>query len=149
MQLPRVLDDTFILSLAFVKLGVEKYAHQAAGLVRRWFLDPETAMTLHLDGTRSWRDRILRKGRSNALDDMNGLYYFLDAVRLLRPVGLLAEEEQERLGAYLRIYLSGYSPRRKDKRSARPRIAAVLLRSAGRCDRRLSRGLFAVKGHVA
>lgn len=120
MQLPRVLDDTFILSLAFVKLGVEKYARHAAGLVRRWFLDPETAMTLHLDGARSWRDRILRKGRSNALDDMNGLYYFLDAVRLLRAVGLLAEEEQERLGACLRIYLEWLltAPQGQEERAA-------------------------------
>ena len=103
--LSRVLDDTFILLLAYVKLGVAEYAGHAADLVRRWFLDPETAIGPHLDCARGWRDRILGRGRSNAFNEMNGLYYFLDAIRLLRAPGLLSEEEQERLRACLRIYL--------------------------------------------
>lgn len=103
-ELARLLKDIFILSLACTKFGLAKYGGYAADRVRSSFLDPESAIAPRLDGARGWRDRFLRKGRM-AFEAMNGLFYVLDALRLLRAGGMLSEEEQEKLRAYFRKYL--------------------------------------------
>jgi hypothetical protein len=104
-RVQRLLDDTFILSLAFVKLGDARYAGHAAKLVRRSFLDSETAITPHLHYRQAWWHRIRKTGRTSGTIDMQDLYYFLDAARLLRAAGVLSGEDQERLRAWLRKYL--------------------------------------------
>ncbi|KPA23225.1 putative glycosyltransferase EpsE [Shimia sp. SK013] len=103
-RLQRVFDDTTVLALAGCASGQKRYDTQAAKLVRRWFLNPETAMSPHLEFAQFNPNNDPENGSARGLIDTRDFYFFLDAVRLLRRSGALTKAE----GAVLREWLTAY-----------------------------------------
>ena len=103
--LQRLFDDTFVLALAARDFGDERYARHAADKVRRWFLDPATAMNPNLEYAQVRRGRNGNRGASFGLIEFKDLYYFLDAVRLLYRGQALDAEEYSDFRSWLQRYL--------------------------------------------
>lgn len=104
-RLQRVFDDSFVLTLAAEQDGMNQAGEHAAALVRRWFIDPETAMTPHLRYAQVRRGRNRNQGSNFGIIEMKDLYYFLDAVRVLGARGYLSSHEVERFRGWLGDYL--------------------------------------------
>ena len=105
-RLQRLFDDTFVLALAQRSFGDEQYGEHAARLVRRWFLDPDTAMNPHLEYAQVRWGHNGNRGASSGIIEMKDLYYFLDAVRLLEAGEFLSRSEMDSFRAWLRDYLA-------------------------------------------
>lgn len=104
-RLQRLFDDTFVLALAQRCFGDEQYGEHAARLVRRWFLDPDTAMNPHLGYAQVRRGHHGNRGASSGIIEMKDLYYFLDAVRLLHAAGHLEDTDMANFRRWLGAYL--------------------------------------------
>ncbi|MFC3285782.1 alginate lyase family protein [Litchfieldella rifensis] len=105
-RLQRLFDDTYMLALAAVRFGQPQYGAHAARLVRTWFLQPETAMTPHLEYAQVRRGHDRNRGSSSGVIEMKDLYYFLDAVRLLVAHRFLDEDEDATFREWLKQYLN-------------------------------------------
>jgi hypothetical protein len=104
-SLQRLFDDSFVLALAWRHGGDRRYGEHAAALVRRWFIDPATAMNPHLEYAQVRRGHDGNRGSSSGIIEMKDLYYFLDGVRLLQGAGFLDAREQGALQEWLGRYL--------------------------------------------
>ena len=104
-RLQRLFDDTFALTLAWSCLGEARFAQHAVALIKRWFLDPETAMNPHLRYAQVRRGHNDDQGSNFGIIEMKDLYYFLDAVRLLQQGGWLSASEQAVFANWLGRYL--------------------------------------------
>jgi hypothetical protein len=104
-RLQRVFDDTFVLALASMRSGDERYALHAVQLIQRWFLDPETAMSPHLRYAQVRRGHNRNQGTPAGILATKDLYYFLDAVLLLHRGGWLSEKDQDELAEWMAKYL--------------------------------------------
>ncbi len=119
-RLQRLFDDTTVLALAFHYTQNSEYTDHAGELVRRWFLNPETAMNPHLEYAQVRRGHNKNKGTKNGIIEMKDLYYFLDAVRLLKNTGTLAPDELNLFRDWLSKYLDWIinSPQGQKERSS-------------------------------
>lgn len=104
-RLQRLFDDTFVLSLAGGVWGEQPFDQHAAKLVRRWFIDPETAMTPHLRYAQVRRGWNKNQGTSSGLIEAKDFYYFLDAIRLLEARGALTADDSNVFRDWLHRYL--------------------------------------------
>ncbi|WP_051075152.1 alginate lyase family protein [Thioalkalivibrio sp. ARh3] len=104
-RLQRLFDDGLVLAIAHQTTGDRRYGEHAAGLVRRWFLDEETAMNPHLEYAQVRRGHNRNRGSSYGLIEFKDLYYFLDGVCLLLQSGLLSEQDRTRLENWMGQYL--------------------------------------------
>lgn len=104
-RLQRVFDDTFMLALARQITGKNAYARHAAGIVRRFFIDPETRMNPHLKFGQVRLGHNGNEGSASGVIEMKDMYFFLDAVRLLHEQGALAERELNAMKAWLEPYM--------------------------------------------
>jgi hypothetical protein len=100
-----LFEDTFLLSLAWHAVRDRRYASHAALLIRRWFLDPENATTPLLEYAQGRRGRYRDCGADYGIIKTKDMYFFLDALRMLRSAEILANTEwnqlEERLGRFL------------------------------------------------
>lgn len=103
-RLQRLFDDTFVLTLAWKEFGEKRHAEHAAMLVRHWFLNPETAMTPNLEYAQVRKGHNGNKGNSSGIIEMKDLYFFLDAVRLLRISQVLSTSELQAFTHWLEQY---------------------------------------------
>lgn len=119
-RLQRLFDDTFILTLAWYFHRERRYAEHAAALVRTWFLSAETAMSPHLEYAQVRRGHNKNRGSNSGIIEMKDLYYFLDAVRLIRSSGWLSNAEQAGLQDWFGKYLHWLqtSPQGREERAA-------------------------------
>ena len=105
-RLQYVFDDTYVLALAWLHFGDEEYGRHGAEFIRRWFLRPETAMTPHLNYSQVRRGHNRNRGTGRGIIEFKDMYYFLDAVRVLRNGGFLSEEDDSGFRSWLRQYLT-------------------------------------------
>lgn len=105
-RLQRLFDDSLVLAIAHQTTGDERYGEHAANLVRRWFLDEETAMNPHLEYAQVRRGHNRNRGSSSGLIEFKDLYYFLDGVRLLLRGGALTERDRIGLENWMERYLA-------------------------------------------
>lgn len=105
-RLQRLFDDTFILSIAWRHYGESRYGEHAALLVRTWFVDPETAMSPHLEYAQVRPGHNGNRGSSSGIIEMKNLYYFLDGVRLLQNAGFISDGDQCQLKKWFSHYLN-------------------------------------------
>ena len=94
-RLQLTFDHTTILALAWFISGEDRFADRAALLVRKWFLDPDTAMNPHLKYAQIILDEQ-REQSGNGIIETKDFYFFLDAVRLIFQSGKLSFSEQKR-----------------------------------------------------
>lgn len=120
-RLQRLFDDTFITALAFREFGDDRFAEHGAGLVRRWFLNPETAMNPHLEYAQVRWGRNRNRGSGRGIIEFKDMYYFLDAVRIIERAGALSGAEQHDFRAWLARYLKWLveSPAGRSERAAK------------------------------
>lgn len=100
-----LVDETTALALAGTVCRDGRYLAHAARLVRNWFLDPETRMTPHLRFAEVARGHDRDENHCSGVINLAGLYYFLDAVRLIERSGALDPDEQAAFRNWLRAYL--------------------------------------------
>jgi hypothetical protein len=120
-RLQRLFDDTYITALAFREFGDRAFAEHGAGLIRRWFLDPATAMNPHLEYAQVRRGRNRNRGSGRGIIEFKDLYYFLDAVRIVEASGALTDGERREFRFWLARYLKWLveSPSGRSERSFR------------------------------
>ncbi|MBT3287383.1 MAG: alginate lyase family protein [Victivallales bacterium] len=91
------------LALAYWFTRDERYAEQAAGLLRAWFLDPATRMNSHLNFGQAIPGRC--QGRGVGIIDTTGLIDLVDRVLLLCPSPHWTDADHEGLQAWFDVYI--------------------------------------------
>jgi cellulose synthase/poly-beta-1,6-N-acetylglucosamine synthase-like glycosyltransferase len=81
-RLQRVFDDSLTLALAFRFTDDRKYAEHCKNILYRFFINPETAMTPHLEYAQVRMGHKNREKVSSGIIEFKDFYYYLDAVRL-------------------------------------------------------------------
>ncbi|TPW27606.1 alginate lyase family protein [Pararhizobium mangrovi] len=104
-RLQRLFDDTFVLALAYRETGEERYAVHAGTLVRRWFVEPATAMNPHLDYAQVRPGHDRNRGSSSGIIETKDFYFFLDAMRILGPTGVLSATDLATFETWLERFL--------------------------------------------
>ena len=83
-RLQRLFDDTTVLALAWSATGDDRYAQHAILLVETWFVRPDTRMHPHLNSAQVRPGRGRKQGSKSGVIEFKDVYFFLDAVRLLK-----------------------------------------------------------------
>lgn len=83
-RLQRLFDDGTLLTLAWKISGRRAYAQHAAKQLTRWFIDPATRMNPHLRYAQIIMTTAKGRWSSAGIIETKDLYYYLDAVRMLR-----------------------------------------------------------------
>jgi hypothetical protein len=99
--------NTTVLALAYAISANQSYAEKAAANLRVWFLEPGTRMNPNLSYTQvawvgnppQWRRKAF------GTIEMSGVYFFLDAVRIVEGSGALSILEIHNLRRWFREYL--------------------------------------------
>lgn len=105
-RLQRLFDDTYVLALGWQAFGESAFGKHAAELVRRWFLNTETAMNPHLQYAQVRWGHNSNLGSSTGIIEFKDMYYFLDAVRILRAGSFLNSDELTHFESWLGRYLN-------------------------------------------
>ncbi len=140
-------------ALAGVTTGLPLDSEFAAAFVRRWFLDPVTAMNPHFAYAQVRPGHDDERGQGSGLIEWRRVGALLDAVGLLERSGALAAGEVEALRSWFRAFAEWMrsSPQGTAARRSRNNIGTYYdtemlamslftgdLDEAGRCFRRLS-----------
>lgn len=102
-HLDEMITATSRLSLAYYLFGDEKYAAQAAKLMRAWFLDPTTRMNPNMNHAQLTRGRNI--GRGSGLIDSRRLSNVVDTIGLLASSKSWTAEDQSGMEKWFRDYL--------------------------------------------
>lgn len=105
-RLQRTLDNTTVLALAWYFTGEETYAQQAVKRVRTWFLEPLTKMNPHLKYAQMVMGDRTNIGSRYGIIDTKDLYYFLDALKLLRHASAWSDQDHQQMQAWCQSYLA-------------------------------------------
>jgi len=98
--------NTTTLTLAYFMTGNMTYASHAAEAVRTWFIRNETRMNPHMQYAQvEPGPKVKSKPPPQGIIEMKDVYYFLDAVRILRQAGTFSDEDQLALREWFRRYL--------------------------------------------
>jgi hypothetical protein len=119
-SLQRCFDDATALALAGEITDGERYRTHAAGLLRAWFLERDTAMRPHLRYAQVRMGHNRNVGYGSGIIELKDVYYALDAVRLLARSGALSGADVAGLQAWFeayRVWLVG-SEQGRSERSA-------------------------------
>jgi hypothetical protein len=98
---------TTVLALAYAISGKQSYVQEAAEYLRVRFLDPKTKMNPNFTCSRGMWEGNPPKYVKNTFgtSEMNGMYFFLDAVRIVETSGALSTTEIDKLHIWFRDYL--------------------------------------------
>ncbi|MDN2584327.1 alginate lyase family protein [Aquibium sp. ELW1220] len=104
-RLQRLFDDATVCALTWRVTGERRFAEHATAMLRCWFIDPRTRMNPHLTYAQ-WRPEPNAKYAGGyGLIEMKDLYFFLDAVRLLRKSEALDTATEDQFRTWLAAYL--------------------------------------------
>ncbi|MCK0770252.1 alginate lyase family protein [Chromohalobacter canadensis] len=119
-RVQRLFDDTYTLTLAYNEFSEVRFLNHAASLVRRWFINPKTAMSPHLKYAQVRRGWNNNQGSSFGIVELKDFYFFLDAVGCLYSNGALDEKEMSCFQTWLECYLDWLvnSPQGRRERSS-------------------------------
>ena len=96
--------DAHTLALAYYFSGDEKYAAKAAGLIRVWFLDPETRMNPNFNFGQGIPGET--EGRSAGLISARGLVQLVDAIGLIGNSKSWTADDQKGMTAWFTEWLN-------------------------------------------
>jgi Alginate lyase len=102
--LQKMFDNCTVLSLAGSILDEERFLAHAATLVRVWFIDPQTRMNPHLKYAQVRRGHNSDLGTGTGIIEFKDVYYFLDAIRMLKRKNSLSQVEVSQLTEWFREY---------------------------------------------
>ncbi len=90
-RLQRVFDDSLTLGLAWYFFDEADYAEAGTHILERFFTDPATGMTPHLKYAQVRLGHNENQGSPAGLIEAKDIYFYLDAVRLLRNSRVLSD----------------------------------------------------------
>ena len=102
----RVFDETTALALAGHVFSNPAYTEKAAKLIRRWFIDERTAMNPHLTYSQVVMGKNGNRGTASGLIETKDIYFFLDAVRLVRKSGFWREDDEQKMLDWCKSFLA-------------------------------------------
>ncbi|MEX2415483.1 MAG: alginate lyase family protein [Paenibacillaceae bacterium] len=119
-RLQRVFDDSIILAMAWKFTGDKTYAKHGARILERFFIHPDSRMSPHLIYAQVRMGRNRNEGSGTGIIEMKDLYYYLDAIRLLKSAGVIKEDSFTKFKDWLSTYLTWLvqSPQGKKERMA-------------------------------
>jgi glycosyltransferase involved in cell wall biosynthesis len=120
-RLQRLFDDSTLLTLAWRATGNETYAQKAVAHLERFFVDPTSRMTAHLEYAQVKLGHNGNRGSSSGIIEFKDFYYYLDAVRLLTADGILSGASLAAFRDWLECYLRWLL----DSRQGRSEVAAA------------------------
>ncbi|MEX0929995.1 MAG: alginate lyase family protein [Balneolales bacterium] len=103
-QVGGLVNDVRTLTLAWFFSGQSEYAEKAAGLLRVWFLDPETLMNPHLKYGQSIPGRT--EGRGIGIIDTRAFHVLVDAISVLETSNKLSGDELEDIRTWFGDYFT-------------------------------------------
>ena len=104
-RLQRVFDDSTMLALAWMLTGEDKYAEHGAIILKRFFVNPETQMSPHLNYAQVRRGHNHDMGANTGIIEMKDMYYYVDAVRLLVAADAIEDDMLRAFKDWLSNYL--------------------------------------------
>lgn len=104
-RLQRVFDDSLTLGLASYFFDEKRYAEAGAGILERFFVDPDNSMKPHLEYAQVRMGHNGNKGAPAGLIEAKDMYFYLDAVRLFHDAGVLSDEVSRNFRNWLETYL--------------------------------------------
>ncbi|WP_150132302.1 alginate lyase family protein [Prosthecochloris sp. GSB1] len=102
----RVFDETTALSLAGYVFSKPAYTEKAAKLIRRWFIDEKTAMNPHLTYSQVVMGKNQNRGTASGLIETKDMYFFLDAVRLVKKSHFWCEDDEKKILEWCKSFLA-------------------------------------------
>lgn len=102
-NIQKLTSVTHTLALAYYLFNDQRYAAKAAGLLRVWYLDPQTRMNPNLDFGQAIPGRV--QGRGTGLIDTRFVYRLVDAVGLLQGSKPWSDEDQKGMQAWCEQFL--------------------------------------------
>ncbi|KCZ87584.1 family 2 glycosyl transferase [Hyphomonas johnsonii MHS-2] len=104
-RLQRVFDDSLALALAYAFTSEKQYAEHASTILERFFVNPETRMNPHLKYGQVRLGHNMDLGAPTGLIEMKDIYFYLDAVRLVKQAGAVSEKVSGAFDEWLEVYL--------------------------------------------
>ncbi|NCC83760.1 MAG: glycosyltransferase [Clostridia bacterium] len=101
----RVFDETTALALAGHVFSNPLYTEKAAKIIRRWFIDEKTAMNPHLTYSQVVMGKNGNRGTASGLIETKDMYFFLDAVRMVRKSNFWSENDDQKILAWCKNFL--------------------------------------------
>lgn len=94
-----------VWSLAYYFTEEKKFAKKAVEAIDMWFINPETRMNPHMEYSQvKWNHNItLWKG--DGVIEFRGVYFLLDAIRLLQEAGQFTDEQNYQLNEWFSAFL--------------------------------------------
>ncbi|AMJ88211.1 alginate lyase family protein [Alteromonas sp. Mac1] len=92
-SLQRLFDETTTLALAGYVFSSDNYLETAYRHIKTWFINPETVMNPNFNFAQVVMGRNDNKGTASGLIEMKDLYFFLDAVRIVKKSKFWQEED--------------------------------------------------------
>jgi glycosyltransferase involved in cell wall biosynthesis len=102
----KVFDETTALALAGYIFSCPAYTEKASKLIRRWFIDEKTAMKPHLKYSQVVMGKNGNCGTASGLIETKDMYFFLDAVRLVRKSRFWSKVDEQKMLAWCNNFLS-------------------------------------------
>ena len=116
-RLQDMMRNTTILALAYFMTGDSNFAESAARNIRYWFLDPGTRMNPHMVNSHVATGHNKSAGSEAGILGMSGIYFLLDAIRIIEKSAFLNDFEQRDLRDWFAKYLSWLENSLKGKRA--------------------------------
>lgn len=115
----RVFDETTTLALAGHVFSNDSYTNKACELVRRWFIDDHSAMNPHLAYAQVFMGKNGNKGTSSGLIETKDMYFFLDAVRLIRKSTFWHRSDEQAMQSWCSRFLDWLNTSEQGRQEAR------------------------------
>jgi len=104
-SIQRVFDETTALALAGYIYSNETYMEKASKLIRTWFIEDKTAMNPHLTYSQVIMGRNKNRGTASGLIETKDMYFFLDAVRLVKKSQFWSKEDDHKMDNWCKRFL--------------------------------------------
>lgn len=103
-SLQRLFDETTTLALAGYVFSNDNYLETAYRHIKTWFIAPETAMNPNFNFAQVVMGRNENKGTASGLIEMKDLYFFLDAVRIVKKSKFWQKEDSDVIDKWFSEY---------------------------------------------
>ena len=104
VNMPRLCENVYMLSLAYYFSGEEKYAAHASKLLRVWFLDTATRMNPNLKYGQAIKG--INEGRGAGIIDARHFIFVIDALELIKNSKSWATRNQMEMKKWFSQYLN-------------------------------------------
>lgn len=105
-SIQRMFDETTTLALAGYVFSNEAYSEKAVRLIRAWFIKEKTGMNPHLTYSQVVMGKNESRGTASGLIETKDMYFFLDAVRLVRKSNFWRKDDEQKMLEWCNSFLA-------------------------------------------